>query len=1265
MNSTIGKRNTKTNLHERIAKSLKEFVRRFRAFHRKNAKRILFSFLVLVTLAVATFCIGGVLYLFRRFMPVSPSNQIILLVVRLILTLLTMALYYFVVRRILTQDPVHRDWTLFASNGMGMVLYSLHFIVLVLAFICTISYIWGVEGIYDDKTGNEPRAKIAWEVFSQFADPGNIHNSRGRWGHAIALASALLGVLSLSGLAISSIVSIFANLRNQWKQGMIRYKRGFSDYVVIIGVNQQAVTIIQQALRNPSVKYVLIQTRKDVEKERARIALMLEGIQEEKVVFYSGERTLYEDIKSLRLECAKEVYILGEDMSYENEQDHDSFNINCLELVSRYWKEEAKNKKGFDNKLKCHVDLEYQSTYTIFKSTHIYKTLDENVEFLPFNVHEIWAKKVLVDSYAIVPGGRADESKVQRYLPLDSYKEDGVLRHIDKDTDKSVHLFIAGMNQMGTALAVQAALIMHLPNFQKDSSRRTTISFIDENAVREGEFFMGRFSTLFELCRYRTVNCQNVVRKIDDLDKDPNAIDPITDKSSRFNHLGENFIDLQWEFIAGNIASKEVQEYMTRVVHDPQKTCTIAICFNNPQQSIATALCLPEMVFRKVLQVLVYQQNSFDLIEKVSKGEDEWRRYSKLRPFGLVDNCYTKSVFDNVMAKLVHKLYTDGKLNDKDDLDGYIKEMNRLWSEQGIVNKLSNIDLVESFAMKIRSLNCDDAYLERKTVKEKLSDKETLRCLSFAEHNRWLTERLIMGFRPLDKDEMDIFKDATTSQERKYRKRYWIAKNRAHVDIVSNHKLYDEIIDPEVLNNDENIIRNMMDIIRWKNKIITHLALCNEKDGSRSGDLLYRFVKDMLFIEADGQSFDSFWMNETPVTQELWELVMGKNKNASVVKSPDHPVVNVSKLEVDDFLAILNYRTGLHFRLPELGEWRFAAQGGNRSSASQVVSDIWCEKNQTRQVGLSKNVLGLSDMLGNVWEWTNTPDVNKKNTINFCGGSWNFSKRECSLSDNYWCSYWIPEFRSPDLGFRLVLSHDFEKSNTLAKPIEEMSKQTKLAKMFEENMRLVEGGALTLDNSNSEIVEKGIRVEIPSFMIGKTPVTQYQWTLVMGEDNNPSVHRGDNFPVENVSYREAVTFVEKLRKLTGNPKYRLPYEAEWEYAARQQEKVWEDRGERGQIWHNGNTKCTHELIGKNDDLVDMCGNVWEWCRNYYSETPDYSNDITAPASGNTRVLRGGSWRFSETDCTPISRSYWIEDEFKEDDVGFRLAMDVTPNKDDE
>ena len=188
------------------------------------------------------------------------------------------------------------------------------------------------------------------------------------------------------------------------------------------------------------------------------------------------------------------------------------------------------------------------------------------------------------------------------------------------------------------------------------------------------------------------------------------------------------------------------------------------------------------------------------------------------------------------------------------------------------------------------------------------------------------------------------------------------------------------------------------------------------------------------------------------------------------------------------------------------------------------------------------------------------------------------------------------------------------------------------------------------------------QVTLSDYYIGETEVTQELWKAVM--NYNPSYFKNKDYPVESVTWSEVHQFVNKLNQLTGK-KFRLPTEAEWEYAAR--------GGKKGRgflfagsdtidnvVWYDKNSNLkTHPVAQKRANelgLYDMSGNVWEWCEDWYGPyTPNAQTNPTGPATGVDRVCRGGSWtsymRYSQIrfrkDLNPSFKSY---------EVGFRLVM---------
>lgn len=214
-------------------------------------------------------------------------------------------------------------------------------------------------------------------------------------------------------------------------------------------------------------------------------------------------------------------------------------------------------------------------------------------------------------------------------------------------------------------------------------------------------------------------------------------------------------------------------------------------------------------------------------------------------------------------------------------------------------------------------------------------------------------------------------------------------------------------------------------------------------------------------------------------------------------------------------------------------------------------------------------------------------------------------------------------------------------------------------------MVTVEGGGYWMGGDIFDNEKPIHEVKLSTFAIGQTEVTQELWEAVMG--SNPSCMKGLKLPVETVSWNDCQTFISKLNQLTGE-QFRLPTDAEWEYAARggNQSKGYKYSGSKNLddvAWYMSNSSETHEhevaTKAPNElGLYDMSGNVLEWCqdwydRSYYSSSP--INNPTGPTSGSYRVLRGGSWndlssccRVAYRDCSSPSNALYH--------YGLRLAL---------
>lgn len=210
------------------------------------------------------------------------------------------------------------------------------------------------------------------------------------------------------------------------------------------------------------------------------------------------------------------------------------------------------------------------------------------------------------------------------------------------------------------------------------------------------------------------------------------------------------------------------------------------------------------------------------------------------------------------------------------------------------------------------------------------------------------------------------------------------------------------------------------------------------------------------------------------------------------------------------------------------------------------------------------------------------------------------------------------------------------------------------------------------------------KVELSPFFIGEYPVTQVLWKALMGVDSNPSRFIGDLRPVEQVSWVDIVegnqrdngksAFLQKLNEHTESTrpleyKYRLPTEAEWEYAAQGGEsfKYAGDGQLKKAGWYSVNAHEETKVVGlkrpNGFQLYDMCGNVREWCvdkysGSFYQECHDQMSvidPINDKEESQSYIIRGGSWRDNLNLCSIFFRSYW-RPTYRDFNVGFRLVL---------
>lgn len=422
-----------------------------------------------------------------------------------------------------------------------------------------------------------------------------------------------------------------------------------------------------------------------------------------------------------------------------------------------------------------------------------------------------------------------------------------------------------------------------------------------------------------------------------------------------------------------------------------------------------------------------------------------------------------------------------------------------------------------------------------------------------------------------------------------------------------------------------------------------------------------------------------FIIGQTEVTQELWEEVMGNNPSCHI--GTNMPVEQISWNDCKAFITNLNQMfpiDGYEFNLPTEAQWEFAARGGNKSqgykySGSNNIGDVaWYTGNSgsiSHQVATkAPNELGLYDMSGNVEEWcldhyatysssaqfdpciyttSNSPFINLR------GGYYSTTESNCRNTRR---DCWDANQSYNEIGLRLVL---------LPSKVEFEVNGIKF------NMVKVEGGTFTMGASDSDTQafsseKPAHEVKVNSFSIGETEVTHGLWQAVMG--NNPSYFVGSSntLPVEQVSWNDCQQFITNLNQMLpiDGYKFRMPTEAEWEFAARGGNKSYGCKYAGNNYLSavgNYNAQSTIFVASYYPNelgIYDMSGNVAEWCQdwydeNYYSNSP--VNNPQGPSSGTQRVTRGGSWPMEARACRVTSRAKAAPDVISFN-IGLRLVL---------
>lgn len=373
-----------------------------------------------------------------------------------------------------------------------------------------------------------------------------------------------------------------------------------------------------------------------------------------------------------------------------SETDTDLKNLNCLNIISSIC-------ENYKRKPMCYVSLTDINAHALTRTSNVLtETNKTDIEFVSINFEESWAKIILVDN-------KSNKSGIH-YLPLDR-------NGISEKSTQHVHLFIIGMSKMGESLALLAAHIAHYPN-HVTKSIKTKITLVDEDIQSFKDEFCHKYESYFSLATHsqKTFRGNSVQEK---------------------NYTPtEDYLDIEWEFIESKPTNSELMAYLEKIAKDTDAILTLALCYESAEKNNNIALYLPDSLYDTSVQILT-RQNISSLISRYSNT-----KYSNIKPFGMTDEgiCVEMDKTET-FAKELNFNYAYGRIPESKDK----KEIEKEWRKLPVVKKWSNLYSAMSIPTFWRSISCTDNY--------------TPIIMSEVEHNRWNTEELLLGYRPVNEQE--------------------------------------------------------------------------------------------------------------------------------------------------------------------------------------------------------------------------------------------------------------------------------------------------------------------------------------------------------------------------------------------------------------------------------------------------------------------------------------------------------------------------------
>ena len=575
------------------------------------------------------------------------------------------------------------------------------------------------------------------------------------WALFVSSITFVVGAFIFNGAIIGLITNSIERRVTNHKEGHIHYLK--SGHYIIMGYDDMVTSIIAHIFEKDKDAFILLMSSAEADKIREKLRKVFDEEFLNRIIINYGHRMSKDYYNDIHLESAEQIYIVG----LRTLPAHDAINVECVDSICAYLeKSEVTNRP---KRIVC--VFEDLDTYASFKTSDIFSRVCQlGIEFIPYNFYAGWAKQVFVKRY------HKDMYKPGKEIQYPSvYGNKGVT----PQDDIFVHLVFVGTTNFAVAFAMEAAHVLHFPNFKKNGDPRTRITFIDINADKEKDEFITRNRHFFEVQTYRYYDLTNGSK----LEQEGFRNEYVT-----FTGDDANFLDVEFEFIKGDVFSKKVQDKICDWAkeHNQKQYLSIFLAQSNQRQNFVMGMNMPDIVYDNEIPIFIRQDRSDNFVSNlretdelirgkkekntyyfVTKGELKKKilggRYANIYPFGMNETAYSADEKSLNRAKLINYLYctmpSSSKFQSILVLDSIPEsklweEANEYWHDLSVALKWSNLYNAYNIRVKLsmlramRGLEQDDKSHDTWP----LSDEE-VDMMAHIEHNRWNVEKLLMGFR--------------------------------------------------------------------------------------------------------------------------------------------------------------------------------------------------------------------------------------------------------------------------------------------------------------------------------------------------------------------------------------------------------------------------------------------------------------------------------------------------------------------------------------